>query len=403
MWWLAACTPSAPRGEDIAPDLHCDVPGTICTWLGVAGVAYFSPDGDHRTETEAYLPLDISFAPDGTAFYADFNNQRIRQVALDGIVTTIAGGGMVGDGHADGGDCWEPCPAEATLWHNPTDAVPDPSDPDTVWVASWANDRIVRVSLVDETTTFWAGDAASYSHEDGPRTLASFYRPSSIAAGEEGELYVADQANHVVRHIDADGTVTTIAGTPRRIGYDGDGGKSDIAHLHGATEDERDPGSRIALDGRRLLLTDSNNGVIRSIDLDTGIIDTIAGRNVPMGTTEWLDVSTGEVYEADIGSLPGYNGDGGPALDAIFAEPHDIALGPDGELYIADTGNHCVRVVRDGIIETFAGICTEYGFSGDGGPAAEALLLRPYGVAVDPAGGVLVADTQNHVIRRIAP
>ena len=103
------------------------------------------------------------------------------------------------------------------------------------------------------------------------------------------------------------------------------------------------------------------------------------------------------------GSL-GFSGDGGDALAAQFNGPHDVAIAPDGTLYVADTDNHCIRRIRpDGVIETAAGVCGESGYAGDGGPADEALLHSPFGVAVAPDGAVIVADTFNHVLRGFRP
>lgn len=399
MWIFVACQ-QPPR--ESAPSVDCEPSGTICPWLGSAGVAYFSPDGDFRTETETYLPIDLSFGISGSAYYADFNNQRVREIDAEGFVRTIAGTGMVGDGDLYGEDCWEGCPAGATQWHNPTDALQDPLDPDKIWVASWANDRIAEISLGQQSVRFLAGDGAPYTHDDGPGPLASLYRPARLAAGPDGILYVADQANQVLRRVDRDGEVTTIAGTPGRYGYSGDGHAAE-ARLHEPVEEERSPGGGMVVDGERLLFADPHNGVIRALNLGTGQIETIVGRYQPQGEIIAYDPRTGEPYETEAASLPGYSGDGGPAEEAVLNEPHDIALGPGGELYIADTGNHCVRVVIDGVISTFAGTCGEMGASGDGGPALEALLTRPYGVTIDPSGGVLVVDTQNHTVRRVAP
>jgi DNA-binding beta-propeller fold protein YncE len=86
----------------------------------------------------------------------------------------------------------------------------------------------------------------------------------------------------------------------------------------------------------------------------------------------------------------------------VFSEPRDLAVGPVGEIYVADTWNHCVRVVADGFVSTFAGSCGESGLSGDRGPADEALFNAPYGVAVDVEGNVYVSDSMNNLIRRIA-
>ena len=104
------------------------------------------------------------------------------------------------------------------------------------------------------------------------------------------------------------------------------------------------------------------------------------------------------------GSDGGYSGDGGPATEAMLNTPSDVAVAGDGTIYIADTDNSCIRVVKpDGIIETFAGICGVQGYSGDYGPAQEALLNRPFGVSLDRDGRVYISDTYNSVIRWVDP
>jgi sugar lactone lactonase YvrE len=398
--WLALLVGCEPK----APVDPCEVPGNVCTWLGVPGMAAFTAEGKSRAVTTLYLPIDLTFGPDGVAYYADFNNHAIRKVGLDGIVRDISGSGMAGDGNIDGRDCWEGCPGASTTWHGPTHVELDPQDPNVLWVASWANHRIAKVLLDSRKVYYWAGDGQPFSHDDGPREEASFAYPSSVALTADGTAYVADSANHVIRKIATDGTVTTLAGTPRRMGFSGDGGPAGEALLHGALEESRDPSSQLIVDGSRLVFADTKNGTVRELDLDTGKIALIAGRYTSAGTGTFVDAGTGVSFEADLGSKWGYAGDGGPATDAVFADPHDVARGPDGSLYVVDTGNSCVRrITPSGEIEPFAGVCTEQGLAGDGGPAKEALFLRPFGVAVGPDGAVYIADTHNHVIRRVAP
>jgi DNA-binding beta-propeller fold protein YncE len=125
-----------------------------------------------------------------------------------------------------------------------------------------------------------------------------------------------------------------------------------------------------------MYVADTGNHRVRVIDMATGMIDTFAGN----GTAA-------------------YAGDGGAAKDASLFGPTDLALGPDGELYVADTENSCVRVIEDGVIATFAGTCTEPGFAGDGGAPTDALLSKPYGVSLDEVGNVYIADTYNHRFR----
>ena len=137
----------------------------------------------------------------------------------------------------------------------------------------------------------------------------------------------------------------------------------------------------IALDGRRLLIADSNNQAIRVVDLDSGVISHFAGT----------------VDDA------GYAGDGGSAAVAKLNFPADLAVDSDHSVYVADTFNSCLRRIDPaGVITTVVGRCGEKGSDGDGGPADQAHVYKPYGIDVDRARHVLyIADTYNHVIRRV--
>jgi hypothetical protein len=399
LWW--GCTHEEPPHIDRSADRDaCDLPGNICTWVGVPGEADFSAESAPRLETRLYLPLDLAFGPDGTGYLSDSNHHRILQVAPGGLVSTVSGTGMLGDGPGGfGADCWQGCDAASSTWNHPAGLSVDPVDPDKLWVGAAGNRRVELVDLAESTVWWWAGTGA-HDHVDGPAAQAAFYFPSSVVADSDGSLYVSDLSDHVIRRISAGGEVSTLAGQSGLPGYHGDGGPAEQALLHGAPWGV---GSGLALEGARLLLTDTHNGVIRAIDLETGLIETVAGAYASAGSQTMVHPITGVSFEADSGSIPGYGGDGGDARAATLCQPQDVAVGPDGALYIADTGNHCVRVVRDGAIETFAGLCTVGGFAGDGGPADQARLDEPWGVAVGRDGAVYIADTSNQVIRRVAP
>jgi sugar lactone lactonase YvrE len=127
-----------------------------------------------------------------------------------------------------------------------------------------------------------------------------------------------------------------------------------------------------------MYVVDTGNQVLRAIDLDTEIITTLAG------------------------SGQAGNGAGGPARSVDLQNPHDVAVGPDGTVFLSDTGNHCVRaLLADDTLLTVAGVCGESGFSGDGGDPNAALLYYPSGIDVGPDGTLFIADTYNHVIRRV--
>ena len=197
--------------------------------------------------------------------------------------------------------------------------------------------------------------------------------PRGVAVAPGGDLYVADGAGHVVRKLDVlTGTLAVVAGTGE-AGSNGIGGPATSARLH--TPD----GVCVAPNGD-LYVADSGARVVRRVSAATGAILPVAG-------------SGGR----------GDGGDGGPAAEASFRAPAAVALAPNGDLYIADREGHRVRRVSaaTGVIQTVAGTGHE-GFSGDGGPAARARLRAPAGLAVAPNGDLYIADAGNHSIRRIA-
>jgi DNA-binding beta-propeller fold protein YncE len=218
-------------------------------------------------------------------------------------------------------------------------------------------------------------------------------QPKAVALDATGNMFVADSRNHRIRRIDvATGFITTVAGTGM-AGFAGDGAAPLAASFHMQLEicttaedgkvtcsnENPEPGGGITLDDRgNLYVADTYNNRIRKIDLTEGVVSTIAGTGAPA-----------------------FSGDGGPALAATLSMPRDLEFRA-GRLYIADTDNHSIRVIdlATGIIQTVAGT-GQRGFAGDGGPATQASLYRPFGVALDPEGNLYVADTFNNRIRRI--
>ncbi len=404
---LVAAACGGAEGEPKEKVPACEQPGNICTWSGVPETAMFAGEGEHRLDAPMYLPQGVAFGSDGTPYFPDFNNHRIREVKEDGIVYTVSGTGMLGDGPIGSSGCFAPTPCDSlnSAWNHPTDLVVDPSDPNILWVSAWHNSRIIRLDISTNTLEWVAGTGGrQFGGDGGPASEAILDLPSSLAFDDRtGELYFTDQANHIIRRLNADGSIETIAGQPRAPGFSGDGGPAIDAHFHGHTDQKADPGSKMVIHDGILYMADTVNGVIRALDLDAGTISTVAGKYTSAGEMELMD-EDGYPYMVDAGSVPGYSGDGGPALEAVFNTPRDVAISPDGStMYIADTKNSCIRSVdmASGIIDTFAGKCGEPGFAGDKGPASEALVNEPFGVSVDPDGHVYIADSLNQVIRRV--
>ncbi|MDM8545575.1 NHL repeat-containing protein [Candidatus Venteria ishoeyi] len=217
----------------------------------------------------------------------------------------------------------------------------------------------------------WAGDGnAAFAGEQEAAVYASLNMPTGIAASVDGSVYIADRSNHRVRKISPQGIISTFAGTGRP-GFSGDGGDARQAQL-------KTPGGIAVDDNGTLYIADTGNHVIRKIT-PQGMIDTVAGSG-----------------------KAGERGDKGAASRAQLRSPEDVAVDGQGNLYIADRGNHRIRKVNNaGIITSLAG--TTAGFSGDGDNAQAARLKYPWGLAVDTQGFVYVADAGNHRIRRISP
>jgi DNA-binding beta-propeller fold protein YncE len=241
----------------------------------------------------------------------------------------------------------------------------------TVYVAD-TYDNVVA-SVDGSTDSLMAGSFEGYGlHGDGgPAVDATLYSPNSVAVNSQGDIFIADTGDNVVREITPNGTIRLVAGDGRP-GYSG--------HRGPATRTELDAPAAVAVDQRGdLYIADTDNNVVREVT-PNGKIFTVAG--------------TGKV---------GYVGDGGPATRAALDQPSGLAVDSQGNLYIADSGNNAVRrVSTSGVITTVAGTGTA-GDSGDGGPATDAALNSPEGLAIDQAGDLLIADTFNNAVRLVEP
>ena len=238
-----------------------------------------------------------------------------------------------------------------------------------LYIADRDNNRIRRVDSGGTISTLAGTGERGYSGDGGPATGARLNRPSGVAVDEAGYVYVADSGNHAVRRIDLTGTIAAFAGTGAR-GYGGDGGP--------AIEAQQDSPFGVAADAvGHVYVADFGNHAVRRIDL-TGAIATFAGTGAR-----------------------GYGGDGRPAIEAQLDSPFGVAADTIGRVYVADSGNHAVRRIDlTGTIATFAGTGAR-GYGGDGGPATEAQMNGPFGVAADAAGDVYVSDYLNRRVRRV--
>jgi sugar lactone lactonase YvrE len=381
---LVGC-PQSPVGDSSGDPGSTDTTDTgnkpdrskaVITTIVGNGEAGDNGDGLPGTETALYLVQDMTVGPDGLLYIVDWNNSKLRRLLEDGTIETIAGTGEIGLAE-DGPD------ARQVHFNHPTHI--SFTGEGNLLVAAWHNSLVKQVNINSspylETKSLCGTGLRSFNGDGLPALQTFLDLPSStIWDPESGDIIFSDQANFRIRRLDiATGIVYTIAGdgTPA---FGGDKGPATSAQLNSPRGQAAAPAGRIERTHEGdILVADTGNHVIRKIEKATGMITTIAGTP----------------------GAPGYAGDGGPALLATFNTPSDVAIGPDGSIYVADTNNHVVRKISpDGTITTVAG-SGQRGFGGDGGPADEALLDRPYGVTVSQDGTLYIADTYNHRVRRV--
>jgi RHS repeat-associated protein len=280
-------------------------PSGVITTIAGTGSAGFGGDGGRATQAQLNGPIGLALAPDGNLYIAESANQRIRRVDPSGIITTVAGNGVLGFG-GDGG------PATQAKLNGPRGLAVAPDG--SLYIADTQNSRIRRVGPSGIITTVAGDGVAAFSGDGGPATQARLSLPTGLAVAPDGALYFADQNTYRIRRVDPSGIITTVAGngTP---GFSGDGGpatQAAVSAVRGLS------GLAVAPDGS-LYIADSNNQRIRRVD-PSGVITIIAGNGIF-----------------------GLGGDGGPATQAEFRYPTGIVLAPDGTLYFADSGNNRIR------------------------------------------------------------
>ncbi|MCB9702171.1 MAG: hypothetical protein H6711_09770 [Myxococcales bacterium] len=406
--------------EEDAPVCDTEAVGVLCTIAGNGENGY-----DLKADSTAIaalaakmsLPQDTLTADDGTIYILDWNNHRLRRLTPEGTLEWVAGRGELGGSLDD--------PANGDFNH-PTNIIFDPSG-EKIIMAAWHNSKVRVIDRVTGTVVDACGDGKrAYFGDEGPALTASLDLPASLAYDPAGNLVIMDQANQVLRYVDASDQIHHLAGRcvvdapapagpgpcdapvqcpdgpngpsgklacgdpavecakPCTPGYSGDDIPATEMRMSQPFGQSASPAGRILFDpAGNLYFADTANHLIRMIDTD-GIVRRIAGK-------------------APVDGVPqsGYSGDGGPAVDALLNFPVDLALADDGTLFFTDVRNNCVRSIgADGIIATAVGRCGEKGYEGDFGPPEEALLSLPFGIEwVD--GRLLIADTGNSVIRSV--
>ena len=336
-----------------------------------SGSGGFGGDGGPATSALLTSPSDVaSLVGGGGGFLiADTSNQRIRRVAADGTIATVAGAGpAAGAGGGFGGDGLQATDPAVRLTQ-PRGVSPLPAG--GFLIADTGNNRIRQVSASGVITTVAGTGSLGFGGDQGPATSATLNQPEGVAAFPDGSFLIADTGNNRIRLVSPGGTIITVAGSGEVPGFGGDGGPAAAATLSS-------PARVVPLTGGGFLIADTGNNRIRRVDAG-GTIATVVGAS----------------------STAGFGGDDGPALKARLNAPEGVAVRDDGSIAIADTGNERVREVGgDGIVRTLAGTGT-LGFGGDGGDPAAAQLSHPRAVAAsDPQ--LWIADAFNHRVRVVS-
>ncbi|HEY4058293.1 MAG TPA: hypothetical protein VGM39_16890 [Kofleriaceae bacterium] len=357
--------------------------GHACVWAGKSGVEGFNGDGLDRRDTEIYWSMDMLFASDGVPWFIDWNNHLVRRVDND-IVTSVVGWidpPFPGDGLSGNSES-TPDGALGTdvKLNHPTDLAE--TDDGHILVMAWHNHKLREINPATGHVRILAGNGPGFAGDGMAMNTALFKQPKSLVRTPNGDLYILDQQNFRVRKVAHDtGVITTIAGGGMQ-GTDGDNGPAVMAKLDFAAGSNPEPSGGLAVLGDKVYIADSLANRIRVVDQTTGMITAFAGTG-----TE------------------GYSGDGGAALSAQLSGPRDIEIGPDGDLYFADTDNNVIRAINltTNQIRTVAGT-GELGLDPvDGKLATETLLARPFGIEFSPEGHLFICDTINSRILEVTP
>jgi trimeric autotransporter adhesin len=421
-----------------------DPSGNLSVVAGT-GVAGYSSTATNPLTAPLNLPAGLAIGPNGALYIADSGNHSIRRVYQGAMVTLLQGGAY-------------PAAAAATLnW--PTGVAVDGAG--NLYIADSGNQRVLKrtaegvvTTLASVTTTpaagsyplstvrdvsvdaqgnlyiadgQWvakmiaggalvtvAGNGAYHFQSNGTAaTMNRLYGPFGVGVDTAGAFYIADQGNRQVRKVTKDGAITTVAGPGESTAW-GDGGLAVNAYLSGP--------SGVTVDGsKNLWIADYDGPSVRKVTtagiistaVESGLSQPVAVAADAQGNLYIADAGNHQIWRLDLsGSVSvlagtgtkGYAGDAGTATQARLDTPKGVAVDADGNVYVADQGNHCIRkIIRSTppLIYTVAGTRVQ-GFSGDGGLATAAQLDSPTGVAVDGSGTLYIADTYNHRIRAVS-
>ena len=384
--------------------------GVVTTLAGLAGN---TGSGDGAGNNARFNhPSGVTVDSAGNIYVADRLNQTIRKVTSGGVVTTLAG--LAGSYSSVDGTG-----SAARFWAPSGVAVDNAGN---VYVADGGNSEIRKVTSGGVVTTL-AGLAGNKGSADGTGSDARFNYPFGVAVDSAGNVYVAERDNFTIRKVTSGGVVTTLAGLAGNQGNaDGTGSTARFSNLYGVATDS----------AGNLYVGDGGNNTIRRVTLG-GVVTTLAGLAINRGSVDGTGSaaqfnlpsglavdSMGNLYVGDeynytirkvtpagmVTTLAGLAGNPGSAdgtgSAARFNQPFGVTVDNAGNVYVADTSNNTIRkVTPEGVVTTLAGLAGNSGSADGTGSAAR--FNRPFGVAVDNAGNLYVADTSNSTIRKVTP
>lgn len=353
--------------------------GNISTVAGTLGTdcqTYATTDcgnGGLATSAQLNYPSGVSLDNSGDIFITDTEDFVVREVTVsNGNIQAFAGNGT----QAYSGDGGLPTNAEL---NDPGAVFVDGSG--NIFVADTSNSVIREVlASTGDIETVAGNGVAGYSGDGVAPTATELNYPGGVFVDAQGDIFIADTANSAIREVvAATGLIQTVAGTPGTAGYSGDGGAATGALL-------ANPNAVLVDGSGNIYIADTGNSAIREVVASTGNIQTVAGTP----PTACASPSAG-------------CGDGGAATSAYLNFPAGIFRDAAGDIFIADTFDNAIREVSatSGTIQTVAGTIGTPGFSGDGGAATSALLDSPYGVFLDASDDILIADSDNAVVREV--
>ena len=389
-------TDSNSRTARAAATVTVREPLTPVNTVGGEGTAGFSGDGGPAAQARINSPGGMARDAAGNLYIADTDNHRIRKIDVLGTISTVAGTGTAGFS----GDA-----AAATAAQLNFPRGLDADEAGNLYIADTSNHRIRKIDVSTGNISTVAGTgAAGYGGDSAAATAAQLNFPRDVDVDREGNLYIADTNNHRIRRVDvATGNISTVAGT----GVAGDSGTGGLATAGQLNY----PYDVLVTGSGALYIADTFNNCVRWVGFPSGtgfatgfsagFAATGKAKSELPGRAQ--DPPSAPVLLTVAGTgTAGFDGDGGAATAALLDRPASVALDRAGNLYIADTNNHRIRrVSAAGMIATVAGSGAT-GYGGEGGEATATRLNAPAGILVDAAGNLYIADTANHRIRRVA-